>query len=321
MLKAQAGPDRSDQDGPGQDGSAQDVEIDLGAWEITGESVRGYLQAVGDTLPIYFQRHLAPPLALSAWALGRILRHMDLPSGAIHSLQEMESLRAVGFGEMVSASVKISEPRRRGGLEFITAAFAVRAHSPETGRSQEVVNGKTTVLVPGNSEGGGQESSGRHQVEQGPQEAISGSEAGGAGGYSPVERAIEQSSLDAYAQASGDLNPLHLDPGFAATTRFGAIIAHGMLTLALISEDMAGAFGRDWLDSGALKVRFKGAAYLGDRLATKRRITKEEPSAHGRRATSAVGVIDTATGRDLVSGTASVTLGPENTAGAGDRTL
>jgi 3-hydroxybutyryl-CoA dehydratase len=293
MLKAQAGSDRPDQDNA----------IDLGAWEITGDLVRRYTEAVGDALPLYFQRHLAPPLALSAWALGRILNHMDLPSGAIHSLQEMGSLRAVGFGEMVSASVRIGEPRRRGGLEFITAAYSIRAHSPESGRSQEVMTGKTTVLVTGNGDGSQKDPSGQQEPEPvnvpGPEET---------GGLPTVERTIDQPSLDAYAKASGDLNPLHLDPRFAATTRFGAIIAHGMLTLALISEDMAGAFGRDWLDSGALKVRFKGAAYLGDQLATRRRIIKEETVAHGRRVACSVGVIDTATGKDLVSGTASVSL-------------
>jgi len=299
MLKAQAGPDRSD----------KDEAIDLDAWEVTGELVREYTQAVGDPLSLYSQCQLVPPLALAAWTLGRILNHMNLPSGAIHSLQEVETLRAVGFGETVSASVQISKPRRRGDLEFITAGYSIRAHSEETGRSPKVMTGKTTVLV---LEGGGgrrNDSSGPQQAEQDPSGA---SEPAGTGeshrGFPPVERTINQPGLDAYARVSGDLNPLHLDSEFAATTQFGGIIAHGMLTLALISENMAGTFGRDWLDSGAMKVRFKGAAHLGDRLATRCRTLKEEPAAQGMRATCSVGVINKATCRDLVSGTASVLL-------------
>ena len=54
MMKAQAGPDQS----------GRDEKIDLGAWDVTGELVREYTQAVGDSLPLYFQCQLAPPLAL-----------------------------------------------------------------------------------------------------------------------------------------------------------------------------------------------------------------------------------------------------------------
>lgn len=303
MMKAQAGRDQA----------GQDEEIDLGAWDVTGELVREYTQAVGDSLPLYFQCQLAPPLALAAWALGRLLNHMKLPSGAIHSLQEMESVRAVRFGETVSASVQMSKPRRRGGLEFITAAYSIRCGSENSGpedpgHSRPVLTGKTTVLVPVPESGPGDEN-GTSRPQQGGQ----GSEAppGVAdfpAGFPVVERTINQASLDAYAEASGDFNPLHLDPEFAATTQFGAIIAHGMLTLALISENMAGTFGRDWLDSGVLKARFKGAAYLGDQLATRCRTIREEPVAQGRRAICSVGVINTATGRELVTGTASAIL-------------
>ena len=44
-------------------------------------------------------------------------------------------------------------------------------------------------------------------------------------------------------RVSGDHNPLHTDPAFAATTQFGGTIAHGMLVLAYVSELMTAAFG------------------------------------------------------------------------------
>ena len=295
MLKARAGQDRSD----------QDQEIDLGDWAVTGELVREYTQAVGDSLPLYFQYRLAPPLALAAWVLGRLLNHLKLPSGAIHSLQEMEWARAVRFGETISASVQMSDPRRRGSLEFITAAYCIRSKSPDSGHGQPIMTGKTTVLVPENGAGERKEFPGHQQGGQGSEHSGEPLETGG---FPPVVRTIDQARLDAYARASGDFNPLHLDAKFAATSQFGAIIAHGMLTLALISENMAAVFGQDWLDSGALKVRFKGSAYLGDHLATRCRIIKEELAAHGRRAICSVGVIHTATRRELVSGTASAIL-------------
>lgn len=41
--------------------------------------------------------------------------------------------------------------------------------------------------------------------------------------------------VNAFAEVSGDKNPLHLDPDFAATTRFRKCVVHGMLTSAMFS--------------------------------------------------------------------------------------
>ncbi len=68
----------------------------------------------------------------------------------------------------------------------------------------------------------------------------------------PVLRTITQTQIDAYADAAGDHNPIHVDPAFAATTPFAGTIAHGMLVLALIGEMMFAAHGERWLTSGKL---------------------------------------------------------------------
>ena len=119
---------------------------------------------------------------------------------------------------------------------------------------------------------------------------------------------ITQERLNAYCAASGDHNPLHWDAEFAATTQFGGVIAHGMLTLALVSRMMAAAYGRAWLESGGLRTRFKGAAYLGDRVVSRGRVTKEEAKSGHRLVTCAVAVVNNETDEELVTGTATVTL-------------
>jgi 3-hydroxybutyryl-CoA dehydratase len=80
----------------------------------------------------------------------------------------------------------------------------------------------------------------------------------------PVVREISQSRIDAYADASGDHNPVHVDPAFASATPFGGTIAHGMLVLALMGEMMHDAYGDAWNSSGRLKVRFKSPTRSGD---------------------------------------------------------
>ncbi len=79
-----------------------------------------------------------------------------------------------------------------------------------------------------------------------------------------VERLITQDGIERYAEASGDFNPIHVDPAFAATSQFGRTIAHGMMVAATVSEAMGTAFQKDWLESGRLKLRFKAPVFSGD---------------------------------------------------------
>ena len=102
---------------------------------------------------------------------------------------------------------------------------------------------------------------------------------------------------------SGDQNPLHLDAEFAATTQFGGIIAHGMLTLAYVSEMLTSAFGKSWLETGRLKVRLKGAAYPGDRLTTWGHIVKEDALGSHLAIECAVG-LSNQRGEDVITGAA-----------------
>ncbi|MFQ6029633.1 MAG: hypothetical protein ACE5Q6_19320 [Dehalococcoidia bacterium] len=101
-----------------------------------------YLRAVGDALPVYSEQDLVPPLTLSAYALGALLEKMALPSGAIHSLHEIEHLAPVAFDSSISGVAILERPRRRGNLEFITAAIRLTE-----GEERIVQTGKTTVLV------------------------------------------------------------------------------------------------------------------------------------------------------------------------------
>ena len=54
---------------------------------------------------------------------------------------------------------------------------------------------------------------------------------------------IDRALLKAYADASGDQNPIHQDEAFAKSVGLPDVIAHGMLTMALVGKyvsDIAG---------------------------------------------------------------------------------
>jgi 3-hydroxybutyryl-CoA dehydratase len=97
----------------------------------------------------------------------------------------------------------------------------------------------------------------------------------------PVVRTITQEQLLAYAGASGDHNPIHVDPEFGRTTMFGGTIAHGMLVLALIGDMMFAAYGEAWASRGKLKVRFKAPARPGDTITASATRTEREGAAAG----------------------------------------
>jgi len=92
---------------------------------------------------------------------------------------------------------------------------------------------------------------------------------------SPVVRTITQAQLQAYAEAAGDFNPIHIDEAFARSTPFGGTIAHGMLVLAFIGEMMHTAYGERWLRNGRLKVRFKAPTRPGDTVTASARRVRE----------------------------------------------
>jgi 3-hydroxybutyryl-CoA dehydratase len=91
----------------------------------------------------------------------------------------------------------------------------------------------------------------------------------------PVVRTVTQERIGAYADASGDHNPIHVDPEFARSTPFGGTIAHGMLVLALIGEMMRAAYGDAWNTNGKLRVRFKAPTRSGDTVTGSAVLTKE----------------------------------------------
>jgi acyl dehydratase len=47
-------------------------------------------------------------------------------------------------------------------------------------------------------------------------------------------RTLSQADFDRFAAVSGDDNPIHVDAGFSARTRFGRTVSHGMLLYAVL---------------------------------------------------------------------------------------
>lgn len=83
-------------------------------------------------------------------------------------------------------------------------------------------------------------------------------------------REITQDEVAAYAELSGDRNPVHLDPVFAAGTPFGGTIVHGYLTLSLVVPLMAEVFEVTGvgvgINYGLDRLRFPAPVPVGSRV-------------------------------------------------------
>ena len=82
---------------------------------------------------------------------------------------------------------------------------------------------------------------------------------------------IDQARIDAFADVTEDPQFIHIDPEAAAKTPFGGTIAHGFLTLSLLSRMAADAMLRPadvkmGVNYGFEKVRFLAPVRAGKRV-------------------------------------------------------
>ena len=90
---------------------------------------------------------------------------------------------------------------------------------------------------------------------------------------------VDQALIKRYSLVSGDMNPLHLDPEFAKTTKFGRTIAHGMMTLAFVSQAMSEWAEDLWETHGYLRVTFVAPVFTGDELVVRAEVHTVSPAA------------------------------------------
>lgn len=84
-----------------------------------------------------------------------------------------------------------------------------------------------------------------------------------------MTRTASAAVVEAFAELSGDTNPLHLDEAYAKTTSFGGRIAHGMLAGAYISA----VIGAKLPGPGAVyltqSLRFRRPVRVGDAVTAR----------------------------------------------------
>jgi len=91
-----------------------------------------------------------------------------------------------------------------------------------------------------------------------------------------VPKVVRREAVKAYADASGDQNPLHQDDDFARSVGFPGIIAHGMFTMAHVVKALT-----DWLGDPAallrIRVQFRAVVYMDETLVARATVLSVDP--------------------------------------------
>ena len=89
-------------------------------------------------------------------------------------------------------------------------------------------------------------------------------------------KVIAERDIQLFAAVSGDVNPVHLDSEFAATTSFGERIAHGMLTGAIISAALAMELPGPGTIYLSQTLRFRLPVKIGDTITVALQVTDKQ---------------------------------------------
>ena len=90
-------------------------------------------------------------------------------------------------------------------------------------------------------------------------------------------KTVTARDVELYTEITGDRNPLHFDPDFAARTKFGRLVAQGGITAgmlnALVAMDLPGP-GTVFMSQ---TLRYLAPTYLGDTLTAEVEVLALKP--------------------------------------------
>ena len=94
------------------------------------------------------------------------------------------------------------------------------------------------------------------------------------GDAATLSKTIRDEDVRAFAELTGDHNPVHLDDEYAAGTRFGRRVAHGMLAASLISAALANELPGRGTVYLSQQLQFTAPVFPGDTVTARVAVSK-----------------------------------------------
>ncbi len=88
-------------------------------------------------------------------------------------------------------------------------------------------------------------------------------------------RFLSAEDVQTFADLSGDDNPIHVDPEYAATTQFGRPIVHGILLLGIISKVLGRDFPGHGCIAASISCRFLRPVPVGSEITVEIKISEK----------------------------------------------
>jgi acyl dehydratase len=230
---------------------------------VTAEAFQKYARACNDDNRAFFDAKrptgiVAPPMFGVVVTWQSVLQAVfDSEVGVdpirlVHGEQDMEFRNPMRPGDAITSTSKIASIETKATGE--TMVIELNAHNQ---RGEPVQKTFFTIFIRGT---GGKVSSAeaRHSEPQRKEPLV------------VVSQTIDKDQTYRYAEASGDRNPIHVDPNVAKMAGLPGIIVHGLCTMAFTSKVMI-----DKLCAGdptrlkRLRVRFSRPVLPGQTITTK----------------------------------------------------
>lgn len=231
---------------------------------VTRAAIESYARACNETNPRYFDAAapggiVAPPLyaAVATWT--PLIHAITDPELSVDLLRLLHNVQEMDFVAPIRPEDSITSRSTVAAIESVasgeTLTIELNAHNQ---RGQEVNRTRFTVFIRGRRGAG-----------------VSARERESAIGETHSEplfvtaQTIDSDQTVRYAEASGDRNPIHLDPKIAAMAGLPNIIVHGLCTMAFAARGIIdGLCGSAPTRLRRMVAHFARPVFPGDTITT-----------------------------------------------------
>jgi acyl dehydratase len=230
---------------------------------ITAEAVRAFADALGDDNPIYRDEAAArtagyraipvPPTFVTRFRVPFHEAGLDPEQmQVLHAEQEYVYNHPLYVGDELSVTHMVASLRQSRGMAIMTIEQII-----ETLGESGAATGRAKLIVrEGQADAGAVTTGGK------PATAPEGEQ------IPPLQKHVTQAQINAYADASGDHNPIHVHPDAARGVGLPGTIAHGMLSMGFLGQLLTNWITKQpsggWIER--LRVRFQAMVFPGDTL-------------------------------------------------------
>lgn len=234
-------------------------EYDSSTFEVKADHIEQYARATNDLNDRYLSGGddvVAPPVFPVVAAFGAFMNAaMDPELEAdllrlVHGAEEHVIHRPIKPGDVLTVNPVLESVEKKDSGETFTAKATLTDQSGEP-----VAEVRGTMFIRGS--GSGSKSSAATEDE--PREIV----------YEEATK-VDDDQTYRYAEASGDHNPIHIDPNTAQMAGLPGIICHGMCTMAIATKAAVdGLAGGDPARIKRVGVRLSKPVLPGQELTTK----------------------------------------------------